>query len=136
VRAHVYDYCVIRLVPRVEREEFVNVGVMVSCPRGRFLVAGIELDEALVRALAPGLDLDPVRRQLASIPLICAGGPDAGPIGRLGMRERFHWLASTRSTIIQMSPVHSGRCDDPDRIVDHLMDRMVRRRAARANGID
>jgi hypothetical protein len=126
VRDHAYDYCVIRLVPRVEREEFINVGVIVSCPRGRFLRARIELDEKRLLAFDATLDLDAIRQQLAMIPLICAGGTDAGPIGRLSTRERFHWLASTRSTIIQMSPVHTGRCSDPETLVEHLMARMVR----------
>jgi hypothetical protein len=126
MRDHAYDYCVIRLVPRVEREEFINVGVIVSCPRGRFLQARIELDEKRLLAFDAALDLEAIRQQLATIPLICAGGVDAGPIGRLSTRERFHWLAATRSTIIQMSPVHTGRCSDPETLVEHLMARMVR----------
>lgn len=126
MRDHAYDYCVIRLVPRVEREEFINVGVIVSCPKGRFLHARIELDESRLLAFDATLDLEAIRQQLATIPLICAGGADAGPIGRLSTRERFHWLASTRSTIIQMSPVHTGRCRDQDSLVEHLLERMVR----------
>jgi hypothetical protein len=126
MRGHAYDYCVIRLVPRVEREEFVNVGVIVSCPRGKFLRARFELDEQRLQAFDATLDIASIRLQLATIPLICAGGTEAGPIGRLSTRERFHWLASTRSTVIQMSPVHTGRCSDPDTLVEHLLDRMVR----------
>jgi hypothetical protein len=121
-----YDYAVIRVVPRVEREEFVNVGVIVSCPKANFLQARIEVDEARLRALDPAIDLESVRAHLASIPAICAGGPDAGPIGRLPQRERFHWLVAARSTIIQTSPAHTGRCEDPPALLERLMDTMVR----------
>ena len=121
-----YDYAVIRVVPRVDREEFVNVGVILSCPARDFLAARIELDEGRVRALDPALDLDMVRRHLASIPLVCAGGDAAGPIGRLAPRERFHWLTAPRSTIIQCSPVHTGRCGEPADLLEHLVQRMVR----------
>lgn len=121
-----YDYAVIRVVPRVEREEFVNVGVIVSCPKANFLDARIEVDEARLRALDPAIDLESVRAHLASIPAICRGGPDAGPIGRLSPRERFHWLVAARSTIIQASPAHTGRCEDPPALLERLMDTMVR----------
>ena len=126
-----YDYAVVRVVPRVDREEFVNAGVIVSCPTLDFLDARIELDEARVLALDSTLDLDAVRTHLASIPLICAGGPDAGPIGRLPQRERFHWLVAPRSTIIQTSRVHTGRCTSPGDVIDHLLDVMVRPSRAR-----
>lgn len=126
MRDQPYDYCVIRLVPRVEREEFINVGVIVSCSKGRFLEARIELDAARLLAFDAGLDLDAISQQLAAIPMICRGGPDAGPIGGLSTRERFHWLASTRSTMIQMSPVHGGRCSDAASLIEHLLERMVR----------
>src|ERR687890_104151 len=89
-----YDYAIIRVVPRVEREEFVNVGVIVSCPAKDFLEARIEIDEKRLTALDPTLDLESVRTHLASIPAICAGGPKAGPIGQLSQRERFHWLVA------------------------------------------
>lgn len=121
-----YDYAVIRVVPRVDREEFVNVGVIVSCPAKDFLEARIELDEARLLALAPRIDLEAIRANLASIPRICAGGPDSGPIGQLSLRERFHWLVAPRSTIIQTSRVHTGRCTDPEPLTEHLLDRMVR----------
>jgi hypothetical protein len=121
-----YDYAIIRVVPRVEREEFVNVGAIVSCPARRFLEARIELDEARLLALAPTLDLKLIRTHLASIPVICAGGEGAGPIGRLTPRERFHWLIARRSTVIQTSPVHTGYCTDPSALLDHLLDTMVR----------
>jgi hypothetical protein len=121
-----YDYAVIRVVPRVEREEFINVGVLVSCPGASLLVAGIELDEARLRALDPGADIDAVRLHLQAIERICRGGRDAGPIGQLPVRARFHWLTAKRSSIIQMSPVHTGRCLEPGQIVEHLLARMVR----------
>ena len=121
-----YDYAIVRVVPRVDREEFVNVGVIVSCPSQDFLGARIELDEKRLTALDSTIDLDAVRKHLASIPTICTGGPDAGPIGKLTSRERFHWLVAPRSTIIQTSRVHSGRCTDPSKLMEHLLDAMVR----------
>jgi len=121
-----YDYAIVRVVPRVDREEFVTVGVIVSCPARDFLGARIELDEKRLIALDSTVDLAAVRKHLASIPTICAGGADAGPIGKLTQRERFHWLVSPRSTIIQTSRVHSGRCTDPSNLMDHLLDAMVR----------
>jgi hypothetical protein len=121
-----YDYAVVRVVPRVERQEFVNAGVIVSCQKQDFLEARIELDESRLLALAPDVDLDAVRANLASIPLICRGGEPAGPIGRLSQRERFHWLVAPRSTIIQTSAVHLGRSDDPRLALEDLMKKMVR----------
>ena len=121
-----YDYAVIRVVPRVEREEFVNAGVIVSCPERGFLEARVDLDEARLRALDPDVDLAAVRAHLEAIPRIAAGGADAGPIGALGPRERFHWLVAARSTVIQVSPAHSGRCEDPSALLEHLMRTMVR----------
>jgi hypothetical protein len=123
-----YDYAIVRVVPRVEREEFINVGVILSCPAQDFLGARIELDERRLLALDTSVDLEAVRTHLASIPLVCAGGPDAGPIGKLSPRERFHWLVAPRSTIIQTSPVHSGRCQDPAAALDHLVRTMVQAR--------
>lgn len=121
-----YDYAVIRVVPRVEREEFINVGIILSCERSGYLQARIELDEARLRALDPAIDLDSLRRHLDSIPRICEGGAQAGPIGLLPKRARFHWLTAKRSAIIQTSPVHMGKCGDMDAILEHLLDRMVR----------
>ena len=121
-----YDYAVIRVVPRVERAEFVNAGVIVWCKEKDFLEARFELDEPRARALDPAIDLDAVRKHLASIAIICAGGPDAGPLGKLSKRERFDWLVAPRSTIIQPSPVHTGRCTDLANTLDHLLDAMVR----------
>ena len=121
-----YDYAVVRVVPRVDREEFVNAGVIVSCQARDFLEARIELDEARVLALDGTVDIEAVRTHLASIPIICAGGPHAGPIGRLSQRERFHWLVAPRSTIIQTSRVHTGRCTSPGDVIEHLLSAMVR----------
>jgi hypothetical protein len=120
-----YDYAVVRVVPRVERGEFVNIGVIVSCPAKDYLQARIEIDESRLRALDATLDLEAIRRHAASIPAICDGGNDAGPIGRLTQRERFHWLVAPRSTIIQISPVHTGRCADPTRVLDQLIEKLV-----------
>lgn len=124
-----YDYAIVRVVPRVEREELINAGVILSCPEQDFLAARIELDERRLLALDAGIDIESVRANLASIPLVCAGGPAAGPIGKLSPRERFHWLVAPRSTIIQTSPVHSGRCHDPAATLDHLVQTMVKARA-------
>lgn len=123
---HAYDYALIRVVPRVERGEFVNVGVVLSCKGSRFLEARIELDEARLRALDPTVDLQTVRDHLAAFAAICAGGEDSGPIGKLPARERFHWLVAPRSTMIQTSPVHSGRCAAHDSMLERLLDTMVR----------
>ena len=123
---HTYDYSVVRVVPRVERGEFVNAGVIVSCAALRLLQAGIELDEARLLALDPGADLAGIRAALATIPLICAGGDAAGALGRLSVRERFHWLVAPRSSSLQTSPVHTGRCTDTAALLDALMQKMVR----------
>jgi len=127
VRDHYpYDYAVFRVVPRVEREEFVNVGVIVSCPARGFLEARIELNEQRLAAMDSTLDLESIRAHLLTIPAICAGGAQAGPIGQLSQRERFHWLVAPRSTIIQSSPVHTGYCKDPAEVLERLLNTMVR----------
>jgi hypothetical protein len=122
-----YDYAIVRVVPRVERGEQVNVGVILSCVDGEFLAARIELDRARLRALDPALDLDAIQAGLDAITAVCAGGPAAGPIGELPQRGRFRWLVSPRSTVIQMSPVHTGRTADPAAALERLLDTMVRR---------
>jgi len=122
-----YDYAIVRVVPRVERGEFVNVGVIVSCAATGLLRAAIELDAARVLALDPGADLAGIRAALEAIPLICAGGELAGALGRLSARERFHWLVAPRSSSVQTSAVHTGRCDDPELVIEKLMGAMVRR---------
>jgi Protein of unknown function (DUF3037) len=127
---HTYDYAIIRVVPRVERGEMINVGVILSCPAVDFLESAIELDEARLLAMDETLDLDAVRAHLATIPVICRGGTEAGPIGALPQRHRFRWLVSPRSTMIQMSPVHTGRTSDPGAALAHLLTVMVRRPTA------
>jgi hypothetical protein len=121
-----YDYAVIRVVPRVERQEFVNAGVIVWCKDQDVLEARIELDESRLLALDPTADVAAVRRHLASIEQICAGGAAAGALGEMSKRERFDWLVAPRSTIIQTSPVHAGRCDDIAAVLEHLLTTMVR----------
>jgi hypothetical protein len=124
---YTYDYSIIRIVPRVERGEQINVGVILSGVDGDFLQARIELDVDRLRALDSSLDVDALRDSLATIPVVCAGGPEAGPIGDLPPRGRFRWLVSPRSTIIQMSPVHTGRTTDLRATLEHLVETMVRR---------
>jgi hypothetical protein len=122
---HSYDYAVVRVVPRVERGEFVNAGVLLSCRDGGYLGAVFALDDARLRALDPNVDIDLVRSQLAGIERIVAGAPDAGEIARLPLRARFHWLTAQRSALIQTSPVHGGRCAEPAKALQHLLQRMV-----------
>jgi len=124
---YTYDYAIVRVVPRVERGEQVNVGVILSCVDTDFLDARIDVDEAVLRAVDPGIDLTAVRANLEMIPIVCRGGPEAGPIGLLPPRGRFRWLVSPRSTIIQPSAVHTGRTTDPAACLEHLMARLVRR---------
>ncbi|WP_280153795.1 DUF3037 domain-containing protein [Piscinibacter sp. XHJ-5] len=126
---HLYDYAIVRVVPRVDRGEFINAGVIVSCARAGFLKASIELDEARLLALDPAADLEAIRTTLATLPLICEGGERAGPVGRLSLRERFDWLVAPRSTSIQTSPVHTGRADDLEMAAQRLLQRVVRRPA-------
>ncbi|MDI1447506.1 DUF3037 domain-containing protein [Polyangium sp. 6x1] len=121
-----FDYAVVRVVPRVERGEFINAGVILHCATHDWLAARIELDESRLLALAPDVDLEAVRRHLAAIPRVCEGGPGAGPIGLLSQKERFSWLVATRSTMIQTSDVHVGLCDAPDVVLDRLLDKLVR----------
>jgi hypothetical protein len=120
-----YDYAVVRVVPNVEREEFINVGVILFCRTLRFLGARVKLDEQRLAALAPELDPEMVKAQLDLIPCICAGGPDAGPIGQLDQADRFHWLVAPRSTAIQVSPVHCGLCTDPQAALDDVFEKQV-----------
>ena len=117
-----YDYALIRVVPLVERGEFINVGVILFCRTQKFLAARLTLRKDCLLALAPTIDLAQIQRDLALFPRICAG---AGPIGQLDQTERFHWLVAPRSTIIQTSPVHSGLCTDPNKTLDHLVNTLV-----------
>ena len=124
---YTYDYAIIRVVPRVDRGEQINVGVILSCADTDFLDARIDVADDVLLALDPSIDLAAVRAHLSVIPAVCRGGPDAGPIGELPPRGRFRWLVAPRSTIIQPSPVHTGRTSDPAACLERLMDRMVRR---------
>jgi hypothetical protein len=120
-----FDYVVVRLVPRVEREEFINVGVILFCRTRGCLIARIEPDLARLAVLAPNFDLVAVQEQLELIQRICAGGAEAGPYGEMSRSERFQWLVSPRSTTIQVSAVHCGICTDPQMALDELFERFV-----------
>lgn len=122
-----FSYAVVRVVPHVEREEFVNAGVVLFCDALDHLAARVALDEPRLLALAPDVDLAVVRRHLDAIPRVCAGGADAGPIGALPVRERWRWLVAPRSTILQLSSPHAGLCEDPDEEMERLMALLVRR---------
>jgi hypothetical protein len=119
-----FDYALVRVVPRVELEEFINAGVILFCMEQRFLGARIKVDEARLKALWPELDIELVRKHLETFPRICSGDPGAGPIARLPVRERFHWLVAPRSTLIQVSAVHSGICTVPERELENLFGRL------------
>ncbi len=120
-----YDYAVIRVVPDVTRQEFINAGVILFCRTRRFLAAQVELDAPRLAALAPGIDVAAVQRQLDLLPAICAG---EGPVGQLGKAEAFHWIVAPHSTVVQCSPVHSGVTHDPAAEVERLMATLVRPR--------
>ncbi|HKR66928.1 MAG TPA: DUF3037 domain-containing protein [Thermoanaerobaculia bacterium] len=121
-----FDYAVVRVVPRVDRGEFVNAGVILFSSTRGFLESRIELDRERLKTLAPSVDLAVVESYLESIPKICAGGGEAGSIGALPQRARFHWLVAPRSTIIQTSDVHSGVHEDPKAALDALFEKLVR----------
>jgi hypothetical protein len=120
-----FQYAIIRVVPRVERGECLNAGVVMLCRPRRFLAAKVGLDEARLRALAPDADPATVLPHLAAIERIAAGDPSAGPIARLTAAERFHWLVAPSSTVIQPSEVHTGLCEDPAEELEHLFGRLV-----------
>jgi hypothetical protein len=121
-----FQYAVIRVVPRVERGECLNAGVVLLCRPRRFLGARVGLDLARLRALAPDVDPAAIQEHLAAIEQVAAGDSGAGPIAGLSQGERFHWLVAPSSTVIQPSEVHTGLCDDPAIELDHLFDRLVR----------
>lgn len=120
-----FDYAVIRVVPSVEREEFINVGVILFCGSRRCLMARLALDSQRLLALAPEFNLEELQAHLDLIPKICAGGPEAGAYNQMSQAERFHWLVSPRSTTVQVSPVHCGLCTDPQVALDDLFERLV-----------
>lgn len=121
-----FQYAVIRIVPRVERGEFVNAGVILFCRTRGFLAARIELDERRLVALDPEIPLDTLRKHLDTLVAVAAGDESGGSIAGLDQSERFHWLVSPSSTVIQTSPVHSGLSDDPEQTLEHLMGSLVR----------
>ena len=127
-----YSYAVIRVVPRVEREEFVNAGIILFARTLQFLQARIALDESKLKAIAPDMDLDLLHRHLATFQAVADGRPEGGDVASQGQSERFHWLTSPRSTMIQTSPVHIGYCDDPQAALEDLMDRLVRNHGSAA----
>jgi DUF3037 family protein len=120
-----FQYAVIRVVPRIERQEFINVGVIVFCRTRSYLEARVELDEARLHALAPEMPLGELRRNLDALVQVAAGDSHSGPIAQLPQSERFHWLIAPASTMIQTSPAHSGLCEDPAETLDHLMSALV-----------
>jgi hypothetical protein len=120
-----FDYAVVRVVPRVDRGEFINAGVILFCSTEAFLDARIELHPGRLQAIAPAIDLPLVESHLAVIPKVCRGGEEAGAIGQLPQRARFHWLVAPRSTIIQMSPMHSGVHHDPRTALEGLFRKLV-----------
>ncbi|MEI7556276.1 DUF3037 domain-containing protein [Candidatus Chlorohelix sp.] len=121
-----FDYAIIRVVPRVERGECLNVGIILYCRPRRYLNCAIALDRNRLGALYPQIDIEAVEKHLAGIPLICAGSVEGGTISALSQQERFHWLVAPRSAIIQTSPPHSGLCAEPALCLEHLMETMVR----------
>jgi Protein of unknown function (DUF3037) len=122
-----FAYAVLRVVPDIEREEFVNAGLIVFCRPRRFLAARTWLDEAALRALRRDCDLDGIREQLQLVERIASGEPDAGPIAAMEQTERFHWLTTPRSTVVQPGPIHSGVTEDPAATFEHLFGVLVAR---------
>ena len=120
-----YDYAIIRIVPCVERGEYINAGIILFCPTRRFLQALVQLDEARLAAFSAHIDRETLLTQLNYLQIVSAGKQESGPIGQLSPSERFHWLVSPRNTIIQTSPVHSGICEDPAQAIHTLLRKMV-----------
>ncbi|HEY4324780.1 MAG TPA: DUF3037 domain-containing protein [Mucilaginibacter sp.] len=122
---HLFEYAVIRVVPKVEREEFLNIGVILYCAKKKFLKARYLLDETRLCSFSAHLDIEELREHLCAFERICLGEKAAGPIGKLDMASRFRWLTATRSTIIQTSKVHPGFCDEPSETLDRLFEQLV-----------
>jgi hypothetical protein len=123
---HLFEYAVIRIVPRVEREEFLNVGVILYCSSLDFLQTAFELNEERLRAFACDLKISEIEEHLLAFEQICAGGAKAGTIGKLPLGERFRWLTAARSTVVQTSPVHTGLCSDAGETLARLLTKLVR----------
>jgi len=122
---HLFEYAVIRVVPRVERQEFLNVGVILYCAGQHFLQAKFELNDKKLSAFGDDLDIAELHKLLCAFEQICLGTPQGGPISKLPAASRFRWLTATRSTILQTSPVHPGLCDDACETLDRLYTEMV-----------
>lgn len=122
---HLFEYAVIRVVPHVEREEFLNVGIVLYCGPQKFLGTKFVLDKDRLRALCDKTDFDELKEHITSFERICAGGKDSGTIGKLPIAERFRWLTATRSTVLQTSKVHPGLCDDAKEKLNTLFDQLV-----------
>lgn len=122
---HLYDYAVIRVLPRVEREEFINVGVILYCASLGFLRTECSIDEARLATFAAGSDLSEVREHLSSLCRICSGSDDSGPIGKMSLGERFRWLTAPRSTVVQTSAVHTGFTNNPEETLRRLVEQLV-----------
>jgi len=120
-----FEYAVIRVVPQVEREEFINVGIVLYCPKQKYLKAICEVDKERLRAFAPNLDISEVCEYLRAFGNISQAGPNSGPIGKLPLAERFRWLTATRSTVVQTSKVHPGLCDDAEEMLNKLFSQLV-----------
>jgi hypothetical protein len=120
-----FEYAVIRVVPRVEREEFINIGVILYCPKQKFLKTILMVDEARIRAFAPGLDIDCLKDNINSFERITNGDAEAGPIAKLDIASRFRWLTATRSTVVQSSKVHPGLCTDAEATLIKLFNQLV-----------
>jgi len=120
-----YEYAVVRLVPRVEREEFINVGIALYCRKYRFAKMVYSIDEQKVRALCPKIELELIENHLSSFQRICNGDKDAGKLAALDITERFRWLTAKRSTVIQCSASHPGLCEDPEATLQNLFERLV-----------
>ena len=123
--AEPFQYAVLRVVPRIEREEFINVGVILFCRTRGYLAARVQLDRERLAAFAPDLDFEEIAAHLQARVRVAAGEPDAGPIAQLSQSERFHWLAAPSSTVIQASPVHSGISESPETTLDRLTAELV-----------
>lgn len=124
-KTEVYEYAIIRVLPKVEREEFLNVGVILYSKRKNFLDMRVHLDEGRLFGFSKDLDIDMVKGYLDAWDLVCKGTKDSGPIGQLEMHLRFRWLTANRSTIIQSSQVHPGQCSDPAAMLDKLFQQLV-----------
>jgi Protein of unknown function (DUF3037) len=123
---HLFEYAVVRVVPRVEREEFINVGVILLCAKQKFLSSLLELNEERLKFLCTSVDVEEVRTHMQSFDRICKGGEAGGSIGALPLAERFRWLTASRSTVVQCSQVHPGLCDDPNATLKRLFEQLVK----------